>query len=161
MLSFYSMLARKPWGHPENMKGTMGVHQKFRALRPTFLTDRADHWSLLFADREASRPQPVCYCWHFLPHFALNTFSFSDAKRARNRLRWIGKTRKMAGTSGNSFSGSYRVQLQFEVPTASVQLSTHYFRSLVFSGVGRNSSSETSVTCQIAEIVENHCQSKT
>ncbi len=52
MLSFYSMLARKPWGRPENTKGTMGMHQKFRAQQPTFLTDRADHWSLLFTGRE-------------------------------------------------------------------------------------------------------------
>ncbi len=36
MLSLYSVLASKPWGRPENMKGTMGVHQKFRALRPTY-----------------------------------------------------------------------------------------------------------------------------
>ncbi len=28
------MPASKPWGCPENMKGTMGKHQKFRALQP-------------------------------------------------------------------------------------------------------------------------------
>ncbi len=38
-------------------------------------------------------------------------FSFPDARKVCNRLRWIGKTRKMAGTSGNSFSGSYRVHI--------------------------------------------------
>ncbi len=36
-------------------------------------------------------------------------FSFPDARKAHNRLRWIGKTQKMAGTSGNC--GSYRVHL--------------------------------------------------
>ncbi len=36
-------------------------------------------------------------------------FSFLDARKAHNRLRWISETWKMAGTSGNSFSGSYRV----------------------------------------------------
>ncbi len=36
-------------------------------------------------------------------------FPFPDARRAHNRLRWIGRTRKMRGTSGNSFNGSYRV----------------------------------------------------
>ncbi len=41
-------------------------------------------------------------------------FSFPDARKVHNRLRWIGKTRKMAGTSGNSFYGSYRVQ-SFEI----------------------------------------------
>ncbi len=109
MLSLYSVLASKPWGRPENTKRTMGMHQKFRAPWPTFHTDRADHWSLLFAGREASQPQPVCQCQRFLQCFALNTFSFLDAKRARNQLQWIGKTWKMAGTSGNSFNGSYRV----------------------------------------------------
>ncbi len=37
-------------------------------------------------------------------------FSFPDARKAHNQLRWIGRTRKMAGTSGNSVNGSYRVQ---------------------------------------------------
>ncbi len=37
-------------------------------------------------------------------------FSFPDTRKVHNRLWWIGKTRKMAGTSGNSFNGSYRVQ---------------------------------------------------
>ena len=37
-------------------------------------------------------------------------FSFPDARNAHNRLWWIGKTQKMAGTSWNSFNGSYRVQ---------------------------------------------------
>ncbi len=36
MLSLYSVLASKPWGHPENTKGMMGVHQKSRAQLPTF-----------------------------------------------------------------------------------------------------------------------------
>ncbi len=36
-------------------------------------------------------------------------FSFSDARKAHNRLGWISRTRKMAGTSGNSVNGSYRV----------------------------------------------------
>ncbi len=40
----------------------------------------------------------------------IRMFSFPDARKAHNRLRWIGKTRKMAGTSGNPFNGSYRVQ---------------------------------------------------
>ncbi len=30
------------------------------------------------------------------------TFSFPDARKVHNRLRWISKTRKMAGTSGNT-----------------------------------------------------------
>ncbi len=30
-------------------------------------------------------------------------FSFLDTRKAHNRLRWIGKTQKMVGTSGNSF----------------------------------------------------------
>ncbi len=30
-------------------------------------------------------------------------FSFPDARKAHNQLRWIGKTQKMVGTSGNSF----------------------------------------------------------
>ncbi len=34
MLSFYSVPASKPWGRPENTKGMMGKHQKFRALQP-------------------------------------------------------------------------------------------------------------------------------
>ncbi len=32
----------------------------------------------------------------------LYMFSFLDARKVRNRLRWIGETRKMEGTSGNS-----------------------------------------------------------
>ncbi len=40
-------------------------------------------------------------------HFYM--FSFPDGRKAHNRLQWIGETQKMAGTSGNSFNGSYRV----------------------------------------------------
>ncbi len=36
MLSLYSVLASKPWGRPENTKGTMGMNQKSRAQLPTF-----------------------------------------------------------------------------------------------------------------------------
>ncbi len=41
-------------------------------------------------------------------------FSFPDARKVHNRLQWIGKTRKMAGTSGNSFYGSYRVHIDYK-----------------------------------------------
>ncbi len=40
MLSLYSVLVSKPWHHPENMKGTMGMHQKSGALLP-----RSAEWS--------------------------------------------------------------------------------------------------------------------
>ncbi len=46
-------------------------------------------------------------CNNSTHHFYM--FSFLDARKVHNRLQWIGKTRKMAGTSGNSFYGSYRV----------------------------------------------------
>ncbi len=69
----------------------------------TFPTDRADHWSLLFTGRDTSRPQPECSIPRNRGTHRFYMFSFLDTRKARNRLRWIGKTQKMVGTSGNSF----------------------------------------------------------
>ncbi len=110
MLSFYSVPACKPWGCPENTKGTMGKAPEVqgpatntlgRPLKPS--ASRVENVSTVAGVLRILIPRN-----RGAHHFYM--FSFPDARKAHNRLRWIGETRKMAGTSGNSVSGSYRVQ---------------------------------------------------
>ncbi len=107
------MLARKPWGHPENTKGVMGVHCT-RSSGPSnqhsLRTGRTSEAFCLRAEKHLSHSQCAsAKCQDVRGALRFYTFSFSDARKAHNRLRWIGKTRKMAGISGNAFNGSFRV----------------------------------------------------
>ncbi len=113
MLSLYSVPACKPWGRPENTKGTMGEAPEVQgpaalhSLRTGWTTEAFHSW----VEKRLDHSQ--CAKAHTIEAYIIfiRTFSFPDARKAHNRLRWIGKTRKMAGTSGNTFNGSYRVQL--------------------------------------------------
>ncbi len=111
MLSFYSVPANKPWGHPENMKGTMGKAPEVQG--PAALHSYWTGWTteaFCLACREHLDTTRVLRIPPNNSAHRFYMFSFPDARNAHNRLRWIGKTQKMAGTSGNSFNGSYRVQ---------------------------------------------------
>ncbi len=110
MLSFYSMLARKPWGRPENTKGTMGTAPEVQgpATLHSYRTGRTTE-AFCFRAENISATARVLRIPRNRGTHRFYMFSFLDARKAHNQLRWIGKTRKMAGTSGNSVSGSYRV----------------------------------------------------
>ncbi len=64
MLSFYSVPASKPWGHPENTKGTMGKHQKFRALQPYIPTGQGRPLKPSALRVENFSTWPECYESH-------------------------------------------------------------------------------------------------
>ncbi len=64
MLSFYSVPASKPWGCPENTKGTMGEHQKFRALQPYIPTRQGGPLKPSALRVENISTQPECYESH-------------------------------------------------------------------------------------------------
>ncbi len=113
MLSFYSVPASKPWGRPENIKGTMGKAPEVQG--PAALHSYRTGWTteaFCFACREHLDTTSVLRIPRNNGAHRFYMFSFLDARNAHNRLRWIGKTQKMAGTSGNSFNGSYRVHGQ-------------------------------------------------
>ncbi len=111
MLSFYSVPASKPWGCPENTKGTMGEAPEVQgpATLHSYQTGRTTE-AFCFAGREHLDTARVLQIPRNSGAHHFYTFSFPDARKVHNRLGWIGKTRKMAGTSGNSSNGSYRVQ---------------------------------------------------
>ncbi len=111
MLSFYSVLDRIHWCRPENTKGTMGMHQKSRAPLPC--PKRMERTTGAFCLRtEMHLGHSQCASAKcFLATYRLYTFSFSDAKKARNRLWWIGTHGKWQESAGTLFSGSYHVQM--------------------------------------------------
>ncbi len=104
MLSFYSMPACKPWGRPENMKGTMGEAPEVQgpatlhSLRTGRTTEAFCLWVEIRLNHSQSAKIP---CNRGVHRFYM--LSFPDARKTHNRLRWIGKTQKMVGTSKNSF----------------------------------------------------------
>ncbi len=91
-------------------KGRWGKHQKFRALQPYIPTGQGGPLkpSALRVENISTTARVLRIPRNRGAH-RFYMFSFPDARKAHNRLRWTGKTQKMAGTSGNSFNGSYRV----------------------------------------------------
>ncbi len=108
---FYSVPASKPWGCPENTKGMMGEAPEVQgpATLHSYQTGRTTE-AFCFACREHLDTARALRIPCNRGAHRFYTFSFPDARKVHNRLRWFVKTRKMAGTSGNSFDGSYRVQ---------------------------------------------------
>ncbi len=85
MLSFYSVPASKPWGHPENMKGTMGKHQKFRALQPYIPYGQGGPLkpSALRIENLSIRPECLEFPRNNGAH-RIYMFSFPDARKVHN-----------------------------------------------------------------------------
>ncbi len=84
MLSLYSVLASKPWGHPENMKGAMGLHQKSGALLPRSV-ERTSRTFCLWAEMHLSH---VLSASAGVQHAMLRYihYRFGVQEKARNRL---------------------------------------------------------------------------
>ncbi len=120
MLSLYSVLVSKPWGHPENMKGTMGMHQKSGALLP-----RSAEQS---GPRRPSVRRPRCVSatsWvQCSVLYVLDLCSrFGTQETARNRLRWIGihgKWQEWPGTLSTALTAYKGTACVWEVRRACV-----------------------------------------